>query len=455
MKKVRVASGRLPGKKQSSLFGAGIFVLVFAVIGIVLLLRSLAAGDRLYLSPATGTVQTGSDYTVTIRLDTSTGADGIDAKLSYDQTKFQFKSIDTTTSAFPTQAVSQNSNGVVELARVITPGSAPLTGDMEVGKVTFTALGSTASTATFSIAGDVAKGGSPVTVTYTGSTANITVPQVPTQTTSYTIEPTVAAPIVGNQFGLKVYVTSTAVFQGGEVTVGLPTGLAYTGTLDTSGSTFNPATAVNGTTAQSVHLVFVTQSTTMTGKQLIATIPVNSTTTGAKAITLTGARLANLSSVDITPITADPFNITINAASLPAPIVTIPGKTQIAATENITDLKQPFTITNFDSAATYTVTLGGQSLTVTSNAFSIPASMKNGDYALLVTSTKSGASGNASYTIRLRSPNINRTSCVELLDLLLVNKGYGAASTELDLNFDGTVGLVDLLLVTGNWGGAC
>jgi hypothetical protein len=46
-------------------------------------------------------------------------------------------------------------------------------------------------------------------------------------------------------------------------------------------------------------------------------------------------------------------------------------------------------------------------------------------------------------------------ACVEFYDLLLVNKGYGAASTELDLNFDNTVSLIDLLTVTGNWGGAC
>jgi hypothetical protein len=452
MKKVKSASKWLRDQKRSHLVGASIFMVAFAIIGVAYLLNSFAAGERLYISPATSSVQAGSDVIVTLRLDAGAGVNAIDATVAYDQTKLQFKSVDATASAFTTSLIEQGGNGTVNIVRGIT--NAVLTGDVEVAKITFTALGSTATTATLTVSGEAANDDT-VPLTFTNGMVNITVPQAPPSTTTFTIEPTAAAPLVGAQFGLRVYVTSTATFQGGNVTVNLPTGLAYQGTLDTTGTAFNPATTVAGTNAQLVNLVFVTQSTTMTGKQLIATIPVIGSTVGAKSVTFSGARLADNNNADITPITANPFSITINAASLPAPIVTIPGKTTIAATENITNLKQPFTITNFDSAATYTVTLSGQSLALTSNGFAIPTNIKNGDMTLQVTATKSGASGSSSYTIRLRSPNVNRIACVELLDLLVVNKGYGAASTELDLNFDGTVSLIDLLTVTGNWGGAC
>lgn len=453
MKKIRSTTKWLRSQKRQHVLGAGIFMLVFAVIGVTLLIRSFAAGERVYLSPATNSVQTGSDVTVSLRLDAGTGVNGVDITVDYDQTKLQFKSIDGAASAFPMDLIATGANGKVNIVRAIP--NVLVTGDVEIAKITFTALSTSATSAALTLSGQVSNGDQTGAPAFTNATVSITVPPVVTTTAAYTIESTATAPLVGSQFGLRVYVTSNAIYQGGEVIVNLPTGLAYTGTLDTSGTAFNPATTVTGTTAQSIHLVFVTQSTTMTGKQLVATIPVTASTVGAKSITFSGARLANLNNADITPITAAPFSITVNSASLPAPVVTIPGKTQIASSENITNLKQSFTITNFDSTATYSVKLGGQDLTMSGNAFSIPASVKNGDLTLQVAVTKTGASGSSSYTIRLRSPNVNRVACVELLDLLVVNQGYGAASTELDLNFDGTVSLIDLLTVTGNWGGAC
>jgi hypothetical protein len=453
VKKLSNVSKWLRGLRRTKLIGVTVFMLAFAGIGTLLLIRSFAAGEKLYLTPTTGSVQVGSDYTVTVRVVPGGPSNAVDARISYDQTKLQFKSINTTTSAYTSNFIATGGNGSVNIVSGII-GSTVST-DSEVAKVTFTAIGNTAGAVTLGITGELANSGTPITLTFENATVNVTVPSAPSRSASYTIESTNASPLVGGQFGLRVYVTSDAIFQGGEVDVNLPTGLSYSGTLDTAGTAFNPTTTVSGTTAQLVKLVFVTQSTTLTGKQLVATIPVTGSTTGAKSITFSNARLVDLNSTDITPMTASPFSITINAASLPAPTVTIPGKTVIAATENITNLKQPFTITNFDSAATYTVTLGGQALTLTSNGFSIPASIKNGDLTLQVSATKSGASGSASFTIRLRSPNVNRVACVELLDLLVVNKAYGAASTESDLNFDGSVSLIDLLTVTGSWGGAC
>lgn len=453
MKKLKSLPKWARAQKRPHLIGAGIFMLAFALIGVMMLIRSFAAGETVYLSPETGSVQTGNDVTFALRLDAGTGVNGVDIAINYDASKLQFKSIDGSASAFSMDLIATGGNGTVNIVRAIP--NVLVTGDVEIAKITFTALGGTATTANLTLSGEVSDGDVTGPPAFTNASVDITVPPVETDSADFTIETTNATPIVGSQFGLRVYVDSDAIYEGGQVTVNLPAGLSYTGTLDNAGTAFNPATTVTGTGPQTVNLVFVTQSTTLTGKQLITTIPVEATSAGAKSVTLTGARLVDLSDADITPVNADAFDITVGAASLPAPVVTRPGKAQLDATENITDLRQSFTITNFDSAATYTVTLGGQSLSLTAGSFGIPESMRNGDLILQVAASKDGASGSSTYTIRLRSPNVNRVECVELLDLLAVNGGYGGSSAELDLNFDGSVSLIDLLTITANWGGAC
>lgn len=446
----------LKDKKQRKKLVVGSFVLLFAIIGSVIILQSFAAAPEMYISPATSNVTTGSDVTVTIRVNPGTAINAVDATITFDKTKLQFKSIDSSASAFALEgsATGSNTTGTVNVARAISGGT--VTSDVEVAKVTFTAISTASASTSLQLTGSAVNAGTAVTLSYTGSTISITGSSVPnTSQATYTIEPTVAAPINGTQFGLKVYVTSSDVFKGGEVVVNLPAGLAYQGTLDTTGTAFNPATTVTGTTAQLVHLVFVTQSTTLTGKQLVATIPVMASTTGAKSVTFSGAQVADINNANMATITANPFTITVNSASLPAPVVTLPGSSAIGSSTTVTDLKQSFAISNFDNTATYTITLGGQNIPVSNGSFSIPSSIKNGDLTLQVAVTKNGASGNTTATIRLRSPNVNRTGCVDLQDLLVVNDGYGKASTELDLNFDGTVSLIDLLTVTGKWGGDC
>jgi hypothetical protein len=439
-------------KRRSYVYGSVAFAAVFVVIGLAFLFKSFAAGPQLYLSPATGTVQPGSDYTVTMRIDPAGGnVDSLDATVAYDQTKLQFKSIDTSTSAFTLEIVNTGGAGTVHIARAKI--GTPVTADSEVVKITFTALTGTSGSSALTLTGNAASAGVYVNPALVGATVTIQGTTV-TPTASYTIESSTATPVLNSPFGLKVYVTTNVPMQGGEVVVNLPIGVAYSGTLDTTGTAFNPVTTVSGTTSTLVHLVYVTQSQTLTGKQLVATIPVTATTAGAKQVTMTGARVADLNAVDITPVTANPFNFTVGSA-LAAPVVTIPGLTQLPATQNITDLKQAFSIVNFDSTATYTTTIAGSNIAMNAANFAMPASQKNGDLQMVVSATKNGSTNSSTYTIRLRSPNVNRVACVELLDLLAVNKGYGAASTELDLNFDGTVSLVDLLTVTGNWGGAC
>ncbi len=457
MKKVKAVSGWIRNKKRSHLVGAGVFMAVFAVIGVAFLLRSFAAPPEIYLNPSTVNVQTGNDFTVTLRVDPGTPINTIDASIAYDETKLQFKSFDGAASAFAGDFIKTAENGNINVVRyVFNNGTAgTVSSDSEVIKITFTAIGTTSGPTTLTVSGDAAGDGEYINASHRNTTVNITGSSTPTRSASFTIEPSVTSPSVGSALSLRVYADSTVNYQGGQVTVNLPSGLAYTGTLNTTGTAFNPASTVPGTNAQTVILAFVTQSTTLTGKQLIATIPVNVTSSGAKSVTFSSPRLTDNSDVDITPITSNAFNITVADTSIPNPTVNLTGGAAVAATQNITALNQSFTISNFDAAATYAVTLDGQTINMSNNTFSIPASTRNGNRTLQVSVTKGTASGGSSYNIRLRNPNVNRTGCVDLDDLLVVNRGYNGNSTELDLDFSGPVGLADLMLVISAWGSSC
>ena len=435
------------GKKNQVGF---VFVILMAVIGTVMLFRSFAAAPEMYLTPASNSVAVNSNFTVTLRVNPGTNIDGVDATITYDATKLQYVSTDFAGSAFNTALTSTGGSGTVSIVRGALSG--PISADSEVAKITFKGLA--AGSAPLQLSGSAAFSGSTVNLTNTGASVNVTAPAPAQLTASYTIESSTQTPVANTQFGLKVYVDTNANIQGGEIKVNLPAGMTYSGTLDTAGTAFNPVTTVTGTTSQLVYLVFATQAQNLTGKQLVATIPVTSTTTGSKSITFSGARLIDTSDVELSSISTQLFSITVNSP-IAKPVVTRPGKSQLSATEDITSMTQSFSITNFDSTVTYAVTIGGLTLSQTSGSFSIPNTLKNGNHTLTITATRGTSSDSASYQIRLRNANINRQGCVDLVDLLAVNKSYGNASAEHDLNFDDTVSLVDLLTVTSKWGTEC
>lgn len=460
---------------KSKLF-AGVFVLLFAVVGVALLLSSFAAvpANQVYITPATASVLNGDNVTVAVRINPPTsGVDSVQATISYDQTRLQFVSMDSAGSPgspFTTQFAASGGNGTVNINRGI-PATVPVvyvTADSLVANVTFRALvgGNVATMLQLVSPTQATFGGANTNPTTAGSTITLTSPVTPpSETASFTIESTNPTPPTGTQFGLKVFVTSNANMQGGQVNVNLPAGMAYQGTLDTAGTAFSPATTVTldgsgnpCTSSQKVCLVFATQSANLTGKQLIATIPVIASNGGTQSITFTQPDLVNTSDVHITSITANPFSITVGTP-IAKPIVSLTGGATLGTSVDIIDFKQSFTITNFDTAptATYTVTIGSTAVPITSGGiFAIPISVLNGNYTLLVAVSKSGSSDSVSTQMRLRSPNVNRIGCVDLTDLLAVNKAYGSTTNiAYDLDFNGTVGLVDLLTITRAWGTAC
>jgi chitodextrinase len=118
-----------------------------AVVGALVVYKSRAAAGTLSLVPNTGSVALGSSLTLTIKANSGTDeVNAVEADLTYDQTKLQFVSIDTSGSAYGLQAVNSGGGGSVSIARA---NQVNLTGDQVVAVVTFTVIGSGSSNVNF------------------------------------------------------------------------------------------------------------------------------------------------------------------------------------------------------------------------------------------------------------------------------------------------------------------
>ncbi len=183
--------------KHGSRIQTGVLSLVVAAVvvaGAYVVSHSFADTNQLYLSPSSGTVLQGNTVSVAIHEDSgTTGVNAVQANLSYDPAEFEFESIDASNSAFGVEAESTGGNGTVTIARGVTGGSAPLTGDQLVATVTFTALGS-------GVSGDInfASGSAVVSASdntnivqsTAGASFDLTAPATPTPTPTQTPAPT-------------------------------------------------------------------------------------------------------------------------------------------------------------------------------------------------------------------------------------------------------------------------
>ena len=114
-------------------------VVMLVAVAFVLVLRSHAAGDTLTLSPSVSTVTPGSTFKVVVDENSNSDAiNAVEADLTYDQTKLQLMSIDTSTSAFSLEAANTGASGVIKLARA---SSTAVTGIQPVATLTFQAIG--------------------------------------------------------------------------------------------------------------------------------------------------------------------------------------------------------------------------------------------------------------------------------------------------------------------------
>ena len=105
------------------------------------------AAATLSLSPATSTVTINDTFPVAIRVNT--GGDpviAVQANLTYDSSKLECVSISNDGSAFGIEAQNFGAGGQVKIARGVTGGQPPVTGDVLVATVTFKAKVSSGST---------------------------------------------------------------------------------------------------------------------------------------------------------------------------------------------------------------------------------------------------------------------------------------------------------------------
>lgn len=112
-----------------------LIVTAAAVLAAVLMSAPASAqsADSIYVTPASGSYPVGTSFTVSVRENTSTQVNAVQADLSYSS-NIQFVSIDASGSAFGIDASSTGGGGVVSMSRGTI---VPVSGDKLVAKVTF------------------------------------------------------------------------------------------------------------------------------------------------------------------------------------------------------------------------------------------------------------------------------------------------------------------------------
>jgi hypothetical protein len=153
-----------------------LFILAFAVIGTIILAISKAAtptnptasiqaagGASLSLSPASGSYDSATNFTVVVYVDSDEDINTVGPQITYDTTKIDFVSIDTTGGAFPASAPGTGaSNGTVTLNYGIQGGT--VKGHQKIASVTFKTKAAT-GTATLAF--------SPNSLIYKGDAVNV------------------------------------------------------------------------------------------------------------------------------------------------------------------------------------------------------------------------------------------------------------------------------------------
>jgi len=238
-----------------------VYVLVaavaFGVVGVILLAASHASGSgTLSLTPATGNLSLGANVQVTIVENSgSIPANAVEADLTYDQTKLQFVSIDSSTGPFNLAASSVGGGGTVNIG---IGTSTPVTGQQTVAVVTFTAIGTGSTAINFAASSGLAQASDSTDIlgTMTGATytiADTTAPSVPAGITSATQTAT-AISLSWTASTDNVGVTVYKVFRAG-TQIGTTATNSYTDTGLTAGTsyayTISAGDAAGNTSAQS------------------------------------------------------------------------------------------------------------------------------------------------------------------------------------------------------------
>jgi hypothetical protein len=159
-------------------------------------------GNLYGVSSATGPVLINNNVDVTVRLTPGTTVDGVQATLTYDQTKLQYVSMTAAGSPFDLELGPQTGGtGTVSVVRGNLSGG--VSTDALVTKVTFRALAGTGST-TVQMSGNATKNGVYTNPTTAGATISFATPDTTAPVTAIT------APLAGGVAYAVQTVTATA-----------------------------------------------------------------------------------------------------------------------------------------------------------------------------------------------------------------------------------------------------
>jgi chitodextrinase len=491
--------GKKPFAKLQLLMIAG----VVAVSGAYMATRIFAASGSITILPATATVNIGDTVTVSVRENSSTDTvNAVQANISYDPTRFQYVSVDETGSAFGLVALTQNGAGLLQIARGVSGGSAPVTGDQLVTKVTFKALaggasplgiatGSALVRSTDNVDILVAKNGATFTL------SDLAAPSIPTGLALGTVQPTLTAiNLAWTASTDNVAVASYRVYRNGNL-VASPTTPAFADSGLTPGTVYSYKVAAVDTTGNAS-----AQSTAFTASTLADT----AAPTVPGIVTLSSAQMTSLAlswtaSTDNVGVTG--YHLFRNGAQIAAPTGTtytdtnlsvntaysytvasvdaagnVSAQTAAASIKTLADTVAPNSPTGLNGAVTgqnialswtastdnvgvtgYTVYRDNvQIATVASGTTYNVTGAPTGTHLYAVSATDAAGNESAKSTAVSLAifivGDINKDTKVDVFDLstLLANWAKTGLNTS-DLNGDSVVNIFDLSVLLSHWTG--
>jgi chitodextrinase len=499
-------------KKSTKLVGKGgkfdrrllLLILPAVVLLGYVVSTTRAAAGTLYLSPSSSIVTNGSTFTVSVRESSGTDpVNAVQANLTYDATKLDFVSIDSTGTAFATEAEATGGAGVVKIARGTVTA---VTGDQLVAKVTFRSKISTGSAAVdFSVGSALVRStdNTDILVTKTGGTygPDSAPPTAPTNLTSSNITGTAATLSWGGSTD-NVGVTGYRVYRNNALRTTV-TGLTFTDTGLTMTTTYSyQVSAIDAAGNESAKTTVLSVTTKDTAAPTVPTItsvtaPTSSTVTliwsastdtggsglkgykvyrngGATAI----ASPTTTSYTDQTVVGSTTYSYTVSAidnannesAKSTASSVTTPAPPDTTAPSVPASLRSTSTSltsialawnasTDNVGVAGYRVSLGTTVLTNTSSLSYTHSNLTPGT-SYTYTVQAYDAAGNVSAastaltvsTQPLKKGDVNQDNSVDIFDLSAFLASWNTASPASDFNKDGTVDIFDLSILLTNWG---
>jgi len=463
-------------------------------VGLFTVRKSLAASGTLSLSPTSQTVSLNGNVAFTIREDSSTDSvNAVQADFTYDQTKLQFVSIDSTTTAFSIDAPSSGGNGNVSVVRGTTSS---VTGSQIVAVVNFKAISLGSASLTFSGSSALVRStdNANILAATNGATctvADTTAPSVPTGLTSPTRTVTqINLSWTGSTddvavTGYKVYRNGTQVGTTATTTysdTGLTPGTSYSYTVaayDAAGNTSAQTSAsafstLPDTTAPSVPTGLTSPSKTMTTITLNWTASTDNVAVTGYKVYRNGTQVGSPTTTTYTDTSLTPgtsYSYTVAATDAAG---NTSAQTSASAFSTLADTQAPtvptgLTITtqtagnvgikwtaSTDNVAVtgYKVYRNGSQIGTTAAVTYTDTTAPTGTYSYTVSAYDAGNNNSAQSTTLAVTVYItgdtNHDGFVNVFDLSILLSGWGKSGAS-DLNNDGTTNIFDLSILLTNW----